>query len=54
MELLTIKDVSKKLKMNTTDTYKLIKSGNDAVYFICCTWPSALAIAEYSSAPGTE
>ena len=28
MELLTIKDVSKKLKMNTTDTYKLIKSGN--------------------------
>lgn len=28
MELLTIKDVSKKLKMNTSDTYKLIKSGN--------------------------
>ena len=28
MELLTIKDVSKKLKMNTTDTYKLNKSGN--------------------------
>lgn len=28
MELLTIKEVSKRLKMNTTDTYKLIKSGN--------------------------
>ena len=28
MELLTIKEVSKRLKMNATDTYKLIKSGN--------------------------
>ena len=28
MELLTIREVSKRLKMNTSDTYKLIKSGN--------------------------
>ncbi|MBN1067146.1 helix-turn-helix domain-containing protein [Clostridium botulinum] len=28
MELLTIKEVSKKLKINATDTYKLIKSGH--------------------------
>ena len=28
MELLTIKEVSQRLKMNKTDTYKLIKSGN--------------------------
>lgn len=27
MELLTIKEVSKKLKMNVADTYKLIRSG---------------------------
>ena len=28
MELFTIKEESKRLKMNTSDTYKLIKSGN--------------------------
>ena len=28
MELFTIREVSKRLKMNTSDTYKLIKSGN--------------------------
>ncbi|MVX63125.1 helix-turn-helix domain-containing protein [Clostridium chromiireducens] len=28
MELFTIKEVSKKLKINPTDTYKLIKSGH--------------------------
>lgn len=28
MQLYTIKEVSKILKMNITDTYKLIKSGN--------------------------
>ena len=27
MELLTIKEVSKRLKMNVADTYKLIRSG---------------------------
>lgn len=28
MELFTIKEVARRLKMNTTDTYKLIKSGH--------------------------
>ena len=28
MELFTVKEVSKKLKMNVTDTHKLIKSGH--------------------------
>lgn len=28
MELFTIREVAKRLKMNTSDTYKLIKSGN--------------------------
>lgn len=28
MELFTIKEVSKKLKINPTDTYKLIKAGH--------------------------
>jgi excisionase family DNA binding protein len=28
MELLTIKEVSKRLKMNATDTYKLIRAGH--------------------------
>lgn len=28
MELYTIREVSKLLKMNTTDTYKLIKTGH--------------------------
>ncbi|OOM69514.1 helix-turn-helix domain protein [Clostridium sp. BL-8] len=28
MELFTIKEVSKKLRINPTDTYKLIKSGH--------------------------
>nr|DAF76793.1 MAG TPA: Pyocin activator protein PrtN [Caudoviricetes sp.] len=28
MELLTIKEVSKRLKLNVSDTYKLIKAGH--------------------------
>ncbi|CAG9702670.1 HTH_17 domain-containing protein [Clostridium neonatale] len=28
MELLTIKEVSKKLKLNVSDTYKLIRAGH--------------------------
>lgn len=28
MELFTVKEVSKKLKMNVTDTHKLIKAGH--------------------------
>ena len=44
---------SERMKKLFIEFKKFINKGNVDLYFICCTCPSALDIALYSSAPGT-